>query len=454
MTRRHFLELTGATTALAAVGFVPVACDEVGPSPPDIRPLLRLPRVFPADIGHELVARASTDLAPDGLGYGGAVPGPVLEARRGGEVHVVLRNELGEPTTLHSHGAVVPHEMDGHPLDEVAPGGSFVYRYPVRQRAGLLWVHPHPHGRVARQVYRGLAGFLVVRDAEEDALALPSGERELFLAVRDAAFEADGRLRYRDDRGGFWGNVPVVNGVAWPRHEVATAVYRLRLLNAANARVVRLALSSGAPLTVIGNDGGLLPAPASVPSVELGPAERLDVLLDLRDARPGDRVALRCEREGWDVLDFEVTERVEDRTVLPTALPAVGGLTHGGGVDRTFRFQGHLAINGDVYRMGEVRARVPFGRVERWALRAEGGGVHPVHVHGAHVQVVSRESVRDDARSRVFAHERGWKDTVLLLDNESAEVLVRFDGYRGRYLLHCHKLEHEDHGMMLDFLVE
>ena len=462
-SRRSVLRAAGATLAGLALGAP--ACDllsPAAPTPPVLRPWLRLPAPVPAERGRVLVAGVPSGLAPDALGFGLEVAGLAetgglqLEARAGGEVHVVLRNALEEPTTLHSHGAVVPAEMDGHPADTVAPGGSREYRYPVRQRAALLWVHPHPHGRVARQVYGGLAAPLVVRDEVEGALGLPSGDHELVLAVRDATFGADGRLRFQSRRGGFLGDVPVINGVPWPRHAVNPDLYRLRLLNASNARVFRLALSTGAPLVVVGNDGGLLPdAPSSTAEVEFGPAERLDVLLDLRRARPGDVVALRCGREQWDLLAFEVgeAEGLSGQAEVPTSLPPVPPLVHRGGVDRTFRFQAHLAINGEVYRMGDLRARVPFGRVERWRFVAQAGGAHPVHVHGASFQVVHRES-RDPARRTVLPHERGWKDTVLLLDNEVAEVLVRFDAYRGRYLLHCHKLAHEDHGMMLDFMVE
>ena len=453
VTRRGLLKTVGSAVSSAVLGTA--ACAPVVPPLPLVRTRLhRAPRVA-ADAGASLVPTSAPAFAPNALGYGGRVPGPVLEARTGGEVHVVLDNRLSEPTTLHSHGAVVAHEMDGHPIDAVPPGASRAYRYPVLQRAGLLWVHPHPHGRVAAQVYHGLAGCLVVRDEDEDQLGLPSGDRELFLALRDATFDAEGRLRYagsvsRIIGSGFRGRTPVVNGTPHASCEVETALYRLRLLNASNARVFRLSLSSGAPLTIIGNDGGTLPAPVRVPSAVFGPAERLDVLLDLRTARPGDRVALRCEEEGWDLLVFEVARAVEDVTEVPTDLPAIPSLPDVRRVDRTFRFQGNHTINERFYQMGEVRARVPFGRTERWRFEGQLGGFHSVHVHGTQFQIVRREG----QRSAVLPFERGWKDTVLLLSGEAVEVLVRFDRYRGLYLLHCHKLEHEDSGMMLDFLVE
>ncbi len=384
-------------------------------------------------------------------GYNDEVPGPTIRVRRGELFEIRFRNALSQETTVHWHGMVAPSEMDGHPTNPVAPGSDAVYRYPVRQRAGMSWYHPHPHRHVGEQVFRGLAGALIVEDDQEDALGLPSGDFELPLIMRDARVDRSGALRYASDPTSPRGDFPVVNGVPYPGYEVKRAVYRLRVLNGSNARVFRLALGNGAAMTVIGSDGGLLEAPEDVSRVELGPAERVDLLVDFRSSVPGERVALRCLRSGWDLVEFVVADTpVADRTQLPPRLSVIEPLSPSDvRAERTFVFEGHSKINGKRYDPDRIDFRVPFGRVERWTFRSGGSGPHPVHVHGAHFQVVSRSG----GRGRVFPWERGWKDTVLLLDGETVDVLVRFGDYRGLYLIHCHRLEHEDGGMMLNFEV-
>jgi FtsP/CotA-like multicopper oxidase with cupredoxin domain len=130
---------------------------------------------------------------------------------------------------------------------------------------------------------------------------------------------------------------------------------------------------------------------------------------------------------------------------LSTIVPLAGPST----VTRSFSFDGMTKINGREYDMHRIDFTVPFGVTERWRFTTNGNAPHPVHVHGASFQVVSRTG----GRGRIFPWEGGWKDTVLLEDRETVDVMVRFDAYRGLYLMHCHKLEHEDMGMMANFEV-
>lgn len=458
MDRREFLRYTAFSAGALAVGGLTLGagCEQLPTLPePAVRPPLRFGATM-SGTGVLVASRGAWMDLGDGRsagawGFNGEVPGPTIRVRWGDLVDVRLRNALSQETTVHWHGLIVPHEMDGHPIDPVAPGGGFTYRYPVVQRAGLSWYHPHPHHRVGEQVFRGLAGAFIIEDEEEAELELPRGEYELPLILRDARVDGSNELRYASDPTSPRGNFPVVNGVAYPKHDVARAVYRLRVLNGSNARVFRLALGNGAPMTVIGNDGGLLEAPEEVERIELGPAERVDVLVDFQQIAIGDGVALRCLRSGWDLIHFIVTrDAAEERAPIPARLAAIEPLSpaqvRG---ERTFTFEGHARINGKKFDPDRVDFRVPFGQVERWTFRSERSAPHPVHVHGTHFQVISRSG----GRGRVFPWERGWKDTVLLLDGETVDVLVRFDHYRGLYLLHCHRLEHEDGGMMLNFEV-
>jgi len=455
INRRVFLRHSGRSAGVLALGAgVGLQGCESHPTlpEPDARTSLMIPRTMDAADALLTAGAAELDLgshASRGWGYNGTLPGPTLRARVGERARLDVLNQLSEETTIHWHGLVVPASMDGHPADAVAPGASYRYDYPVVQRAGMNWYHPHPHGRTGRQVWRGLAGAFIVEDPAAEQ-GLPSGDREIPLLLRDGLLDGSGQLEYRRRDSGMVGDFPLVNGVPYPRITLAPALHRFRVLNAANARVFRLGMSDGSRLTLIGNDGGLLDQPLELDTIELGPAERVDILLDLSDQATGAGLSLRCNRARWDLLEMRVAGEQAREMVIPAAFSPIPRLSVGSNTRRrTFRFEGHRRINGREYRMDHIEFRVPLGETEIWELESAGGAPHPVHVHGAHFQVVSRSG----GRGRVFPWERGWKDTVLLEDRERVEIAIRFDSYRGVYLLHCHKLEHEDAGMMLNFEV-
>jgi FtsP/CotA-like multicopper oxidase with cupredoxin domain len=382
-------------------------------------------------------------------GFNATLPGPTLRTRVGERARIGLLNQLAEETIIHWHGMVVPPAMDGHPADAVPPGASYSYDFPIVQRPAMNWYHPHPHGRTGRQVWRGLAGAFIVEDPTAEQ-GLPSGDREIPLLLRDGLLDGSGQLEYRRRDSGMVGDFPLVNGVPYPSITLAPALHRFRVLNAANARIFRLGMSDGSSITLIGNDGGLLDHPVDLDTIELGPAERVDILLDFSGHATGAGLSLRCNRAGWDLLEVRIAGEPDRETVIPSAFSPIPRLSVGPGTRRrAFSFEGHRRINGREYRMDRVDFRVPRGETEIWEFESAGGAPHPVHVHGAHFQVLSRTG----GRGRVFPWEKGWKDTVLLERRERVEVAIRFDSYAGVYLLHCHKLEHEDKGMMLNFEV-
>lgn len=383
------------------------------------------------------------------LAYNGQFPGPTLVARTGDMTSITLSNGLAEETIAHWHGMVVSATNDGGPRLAIPPGRTYGYGFPIVQRAALNWYHPHPHGMTGRQVNLGLAGAFIVRDNEEDALRLPAGAYEVPLIIRDASVDKNGNLTYNPTASGFSGKFSLVNGIRSPYLTVNRGVYRFRVLNGANARVFRLALSSGAAFTVIGNDGGLLAAPASATAIELGMGERLDLLVNFSGLSQGDTVMLRCLDAGWDLLQFVGSGNAGVSYQAPAQLSTISALTGPSPPTRTFYFDGMSRINGQVYDLNRIDFQVPFGVTERWRFTTGGNAPHPVHVHGASFQVVARSG----GRGMVYPWERGWKDTVLLNDRETVDVLIRFDRYRGLYLLHCHQLEHEDAGMMANFQV-
>ncbi len=223
--------------------------------------------------------------------------GPLMRFQKGQKIRIRLRNGLPEPTIAHWHGLHVPMLMDGHPMYAIDPGETFVYEFEMRNRAGLYFYHPHPHEATATQVYRGMAGAIIVGDDEEKALELPSGEFEIPIVLQDRSFNDDNQLVYgggmHAQMVGFQGDHVLVNGRPDYAIDVASRAYRLRILNGSNSRIYKLAWDDGSPITVIGVDGGLLEKPEEKPYVMLAPGERLDVWADFSGRSVGSMIVMR-----------------------------------------------------------------------------------------------------------------------------------------------------------------
>ena len=457
------------------------------PIPPTARPV----RVT-ATADHYTVTQRVADagilagLSTPIWGFDGIFPGPTFRGRRGRPMVVTVRNELPVPTSTHLHGGVTPADSDGFPTDLIIPAGyspapphqhggpgrlhdtSRDYHYPMTQPAATLWYHDHRMDFTGPQVWRGLAGMFLISDEVEDALPLPRDDRDLPLLLCDRAFDADGALRYPmhdtamhapgargDYLAGIFGDVMLVNGAPWPRHEVAGARYRLRLVNGSNARRYRLALDAGngpgeLPLVQIGSDSSLLAAPVEHREIVISPGERYDVIVDFAAVPVGTEVTLRNtvgSGAAAELMRFVVTRTVRDDTRIPPRLADVPPLTRAGAVaTRKFDFRisgGRWTINKQPYDPAASLAAPRLDTVELWRFTSDFH--HPVHVHLGHFQVLSRNG-RDPE-----AWDVGWKDTVDVRPYEVVEVLVRFAGHRGRYMLHCHNLEHEDMAMMANF---
>jgi spore coat protein A, manganese oxidase len=435
--------------------------------------------------------------------YEGTFPGPTIEARRGRPVTVRHRNALPVPTVVHLHGGRTPAASDGYPTDLVLPEGrpdgaqrtpgghhgmnmgdrqgmrdpravetrvTRDYTFPHDQRPTLLWYHDHRMDFTAPAIWRGLAGLHIVRDDAEDALGLPSGHRELPLMIADRAFDAGGALAYpaldpslRERPGvrepylaGVLGDVILVNGAPWPVHEVDAARYRLRVLNASNARHYDLEAVTDdgrrLDLVQVGSDQGLLAAPVVHRTLPTAPAERHDLVVDFSDVPVGGRVRI-ANRLGSgrtrDVMAFRVARKARDGGRVPRVLSAdLPSWRRSDAVRvRDFSFRagrmdgGHgWLIGGRPFDPARTDATVRLGDVEVWRLVADVH--HPVHLHLVGFRVLSRGG------GRPLPRDAGLKDTVALRPGEAVEIITRFDGYRGRYLFHCHNAEHEDMGMM------
>lgn len=452
-------------------------------NPPDpaqvTRNAMRLaPQVSPRGLTL-LASEASADIgggvqAPAWL-LNGTLPSPTLRVRKGELFQVSLRNELPQDLILHWHGLAPPEAMDGHPRFAVGFGGSYEYGFPVEDRAGTYWYHSHTHRKTAEQTYRGIAGLIIVEDEEEDSLDLPSGDREIPVILQDRRLDAAGIPIYSpfgpELMAGFMGDEPFGNGIRRPYLEVDSALHRLRVLNGSNARIFRLARSDGRPLVLIGNDGGLIDRARSLDFVDVAPAERVDLLLDLSEVPMGEAVMLRSlpfslqggagfmgganlQGRPLDLLEFRVTRRVEEAVSIPEGLSSVPGPDPSRAVrDRTFRFTSQMMdhrINNRVFEMERIDESVPFGDTEIWSFVNDSGLPHPVHLHATHFRVIDRSG----GRGQVMPWEAGVKDTVLLHPFETVRVAVQFTAHPGLFLLHCHNLEHEDMGMMSNIMVE
>jgi FtsP/CotA-like multicopper oxidase with cupredoxin domain len=427
-------------------------------------PLYIPPTVTPA--GFNLTANVGTTNMGSRISnswtFNNGMPGPTLVVNSGSTASINFQNNLPEESIVHWHGLIVDHANDGHPNQAIASNTSRSYNFPVIQRAGFSWYHPHTHLKTGKQVYFGLAGGFIIRDAEESGLSLPSGSMEVPLVLRDATFNSAGNLSYSPTAGGMNGKVSLVNGTINPYLDVQKAVYRFRILNGANSRVYDLRLvnttnNAQIPFVLIGNDGGLLPSSHLISSVVMSNGERVDILADFRNYANGTKLMLKDNRTGWSLLEFRVgnTSVAYTGSVSPTTggqfLSVVPALPNPD-TTRIFSFDGMTKINGIEYDMNRVDWTVPYGRTELWRFVTNGNAPHPVHIHGAVFQVVSRTG----GRNQVYVWEQGWKDTVLLENNETVTVKIRFNDDCNRnslYLMHCHKLEHEDGGMMANFMV-
>lgn len=435
----------------------------------------------------------------------GSYLGPIIRARTGQHVRITFENQLPEAdqsTIIHWHGMHTPAHNDGHAMSVIAPGEQVVYEFVVTDRAGTYWFHPHPHGKIGRQVMMGLAGLFLVSDDESDALALPRDAYDIPLIIQDRTFDADNQIVYGGNHMtqmmGFLGERILVNGQPDYVMALATRVYRLRLLNGSNSRIYKLAWANGMALTVIASDGGLLPAPVQRDFVMLAPGERVELWLDLRDMSIGSQMALLSESftgaESADgmgmmshdnapplgstlpILRIDITKTEPETLMLPTQLlpitrwqladavnvnnPRTVALTLNG-----MQWQ----LNGRSYEMDVVAADevVKLNTLEVWQIRNElnpgqmmdaNGMAHPIHIHGGQFQVLERTVLPElkaewDAVRAGYVDD-GWKDTVLVMPGERVTLLLQFRDYTGMYVYHCHNLEHEDAGMMRNYRVD
>ena len=396
----------------------------------------------------------------DVYAYNGTIPGPTLEAREGDKVIVHFTNNLPETTTIHWHGLHIPAAMDGSPLHPVPPGGKKDYIFTIDSgTAGTFWYHPHPDVRTGYQIEKGLYGAIIIRPARDPLAHVP----EKLLILSDNRVRPDGSLDLPlphtpaaivDEENGREGNILLVNGQVMPAIRIRSGeVQRWRVINAGAARVYRLAIP-GHTLVQVGSDGGLFERPEATGEILIANSERVEFLVR-GTAPPGsatslqtlpyDRYMPQTRPADWDrprkLLTLQYSGKPPVKPVpIPRTLRVVPALdTSRATVRRTLVLSQGL-INGHTMDMHRVDVSAKLGAVEIWTIENVVGMDHPFHLHGFQFQVLDRNGVPE--------RDRRWKDTVNVPKHESVRFIVHFDANPGRWMYHCHILDHEDHGMM------
>jgi blue copper oxidase len=419
-------------------------------------------------------------------GYSAPILGPVVRVRRGDEVQVTVENALDAVTTVHWHGLLVPGYNDGGPQHPIKPGNTRRLVLKIDQPSATLWFHPHPHHDTARQTYMGLTGIIIVDDGSDARLDLPRtyGLDDLPIVLQDRSIDSAGSIGYDnndlnalDIAYGDRGDTIIVNGAITPVAKVPSGLVRLRLLNAANAQNFDLRFKDQRTFHVIASDGGLLSAPVAVTELRISPAERFEVLVDFADGKPValetgpddelgvfGRVAPDGSADYVAIMQFEPTptmplvKQVPNRLIEPATTNAASATRR-----RQFVLDSGLCanrqqaglhtdmpaligINGKAFDPARIDVETKLGTTEIWEITSI-GMAHPFHVHGALFRVLSIEEQPPPA------HLAGWKDTVLVEDK--AKLLVAFNQRATRqhpFMYHCHILEHEDAGLMGQYI--
>jgi spore coat protein A len=476
---------------------------------------LRIPRELTGAEIQIPIRRAKAQLLPgrktELWTYGGTFPGPTIRRPAGEPTSVTFVHQLGPGAgelSAHLHGGHNRSEHDGQPggltalqprsfycdisprLGDseagndllIGPGDSRTYEYDgmedgVPERGSFQWYHDHRLDNTARNVWRGLAGMWIVDEPEvEGPLNLPTGTRDLPLMICDRAFDKRNRLKnpFRNP-----GRVPfdqvtgkhiMVNGAITPHANVAARRYRLRLLNTSNFRAYNLRFSNGLEMVQIASESGLMPTALRRSRILLGPGERVEIVVDFARAR-GKRIRLQSAKRGGagsvgskpyvgDIMEFRVgAAAVADSTAaishgdplrpLPDwVVPGMSATpTHTWAIQVGGGLRPRWEINGRPFDPDHVEEQAPIGEVVTWRLRNNTKVAHLMHLHHTDWYMLERNGATPPP------HERCLKETFFLDPFDDIVVAGKMSDHTGKYVVHCHMLDHEDHGLMSQFEV-
>ncbi|MTI08447.1 multicopper oxidase domain-containing protein [Curvivirga aplysinae] len=492
ISRRTFLSGSAATIGL---GLIPQSLAS------QKRPRLPIPRLIDGRQGEPVnltIKNGHWSFMPGvntaTFGFSQEYLGPTIRTRRNSELNLSYHNTLNEDVSVHGHGLHVPGAVDGGPQLEIQPNEYWKPTLSIVQPAATCWYHSHTHGHTGRQVYHGLAGMMIIDDDDSDEMDLPDryGVDDLPIIIQDKSFDKKGKLiysLYEAGEDGWYGDTAIINGAINPIAKVPAGKVRLRLLNGANARFYIITFSDNREFYKIATDGGLLEKPVPLKSMEMSPGERCEIIVDLSDGKEADLLTLFedvFDEEGEGIAttlqnifkkDTSSNQNhslklVVDKSLnanlapLPERMVSIARpkpkeinrtrefiLNMDHETSHTDHSHAHhamdMTINGAAMDMNVINERVDIGVWERWRIRSN-QGAHPFHIHGCSFLI---ENMEGDTTT---ADQAGWKDTVVLDDDDWSELIVRFDHIADDsfpYMYHCHILEHEDRGMMGQFTV-
>ncbi|MBC8196498.1 MAG: multicopper oxidase domain-containing protein [Candidatus Marinimicrobia bacterium] len=425
------------------------------------------------------------------MGANGGNLAPTLIFQKGEYVNINVTNNLDEETTIHWHGMHITPQNDGGPHSVIMPGDTWNPNFTVMDKACTMWYHPHLHEKTNEHVTKGITGFLIIKDDEEALLNLPRtyGVDDIPLNLQTKQFDNSNQIVI----GEHVDSVPMANSTVDAFVELPAQVVRLRLLNGSSMRVFNLGFSNNATFYQIGSDGGLLSEPVSMTRLLLGPAERAEILVDLNgmngdsfelksfgSSLPGSAygVAGLATMQGtpppeynsnplngcdFTLLEINVGEQNNNPvTSIPNSLVTVTPLNEADAtVTRSLTIQapdmmnngvtGPFEFNGESFNMSVINQVVQLGDTEIWEIFNMSMVAHPFHIHDVQFYILDRDGVIPPE------NERGRKDVVLIKDMETVRFIAKFEDHADNqvpYMYHCHMLQHEDEGLIGQFIVE
>lgn len=421
------------------------------------------------------------------MGANGSLLGPTLILEKGDAISISVDNQLQDTTTIHWHGLHVAPEDDGGPHSIIPPNAIWNPQFTVMDKAGLYWYHPHLHMHTNEHVSKGIAGMIIVKDASEAALTLPRtyGVDDFPLVIQTKGFDATGQIEWMSHLD----TTLMVNGTRDPYLDAPAQIVRFRVLNGSSQRVYKLGFSNNQSFSIIGTDGGLLEAPVSLTRYQVAPGQRADILVDLSAlqgqsvqlmnygteianavygaAQPGMMAQLTLP--GYDsnplngsdyvVLDLNVGAPTAGAvTTVPSALVAQTLIPESSAnITRNLTFTsqqnivGPFMINSTMFDMGVINYTVPIGNTEIWSFTNQTPIAHPFHIHDVQFYILDINGTPPPPELA------GLNDVILIpAGMGTARFIAKFNDFANDtipYMYHCHMLQHEDSGMMGQFIV-
>ena len=422
------------------------------------------------------------------MGVNGDILGPTLIMHQGDDLNIHVTNNLGQQTTLHWHGMHVNASNDGGPHTIINPGDTWNPQFTVMNKASTMWYHSHLDEYTDEHVSKGISGLIIIKDDEESALDLPRtyGVDDIPMVIQTKQLDANYQIVNHTNHD----DLIMVNATMDPEVDVPAQVVRLRLLNGTTQRVLKYGLSNNQTFNLIATDGGLLETPLPLTRLRVGPAERTEILVDLAGMEgqsiylmsyaselpngffgatyPGMGQGLQLNNYAGNALNGAnfniiklniVVQTANPVTTIPTNLTTLTPYLEADAT-RTFTLQsptggpqqlnGDFTINGVSMDMNTINVTIPLNNTEIWEFTNQSPINHPIHIHDIQFYIL------DMGGNPPPPEAQGLKDTYLVPPGTTMRIITKFEDFADDtipFMYHCHMLNHEDGGMMGQFVV-